>query len=102
MSGSAESRNHEPRGNGAQQTILIRLTARSPEREQEHLCFSVDNDLPYMDARYSPGTEIELRKAFPRADVTPQTKMHDPGAFRFLETGLLPAPYPSRRCEGRK
>jgi hypothetical protein len=59
-----------------------------------------------MDARYSPGTEIELRKAFPRADNTPQTKMHDPPAFPFLDAGLLPAAIlrvvPSRRGEGRE
>ncbi len=45
MSGSAESRNQKPRGNVAQQQILIKPIARSPKRAQKILCFSVDNDL---------------------------------------------------------
>src|SRR5271163_3251299 len=40
-----ESRNHQPRGNVAQRQILIKPIARSPERAQKILCFSVDKDL---------------------------------------------------------
>ena len=44
ISGSAESRNHQPRGTVAQRQILIKPIARSPERAQKILCFSVDKD----------------------------------------------------------
>ena len=53
MSGSAERRNQKPRGNVAQRQILIKPIARSPERAQKILCFSVDND--WVENRVSSG-----------------------------------------------
>src|SRR6202011_3538068 len=52
MSGSAESRNHKPRGNTVRRRILIKWIARSPERAQKSRAFPLT--LTYIDARDSP------------------------------------------------
>ena len=36
-----ESRNHQPRGKRAQQSIFIRSATRSPEREEQTRAFSL-------------------------------------------------------------
>ena len=60
MSGSAECRNHPPRGKRAQQSILIRRTPRSPERVRETRAFLLTKT--YMDAgNSSTSVKIELR-----------------------------------------
>ncbi|MGO9492391.1 MAG: hypothetical protein ACLPZY_08905, partial [Terracidiphilus sp.] len=48
MSGSAWSRNHQPRGTHARQSILTKITTRSPEREKQTYAFLLTKT--YMDA----------------------------------------------------
>jgi hypothetical protein len=48
MSGSAECRNHPPRGKRAQRQLLIGLTTRSPQRERMTRAFLLT--MTYMDA----------------------------------------------------
>src|ERR1700685_3419814 len=48
------SRNHQPRGKGAQSSILIRHTTRSPEREKKARAFLLTET--YMEAGDTSGT----------------------------------------------
>src|SRR5260370_42650573 len=59
MSGSAESRNHKPRGNTVRRRILIRWIARSPERAQKSRASPLT--LTCIDARHSGITVADGR-----------------------------------------
>jgi hypothetical protein len=52
MSGSAECRNHPPRGKRAQRQLLIGTATRSPERERKTRAFLLT--MTYMEAGDSP------------------------------------------------
>jgi hypothetical protein len=54
MSGSAECRNHPPRGKRAQRQLLIGTATRSPERVRKTRAFLLT--MTYMDAGNTPIT----------------------------------------------
>jgi hypothetical protein len=54
MSGSAECRNHQPRGKRAQRQLLIGPATRSPQRERKTRAFLLTKT--YIDAGDTPTT----------------------------------------------
>jgi len=58
MYGSAESRNHRPRGLRAQRQTLIGLIARSPKRATNTCAFLLT--LTYIEVGYSDRTPAEV------------------------------------------
>jgi hypothetical protein len=92
MSGSAECRNHPPRGKRAQRQLLIGLTTRSPERVQETRAFLLT--MTYMEAgdtATTPGRTLaghrRLEGRFPVSmGSSPQTERMKTPSIGILES----------------
>src|ERR1017187_1119491 len=67
MSGPAGSRDHQPRGTGAQTEIPAKSIARSHERAKESCAFLLTKT--YMEAGHSPGTPESHSRRLLRASA---------------------------------
>jgi len=67
MSGSAECRNQPPRGERAQQSILVKPATRSPERERKSRAFLLTKT--YMDARNTAAITSNVHRGLPSSSL---------------------------------